>query len=134
MNLQDTLPKTNIDPDMGPMEGCFPLPTRGFLVPWDRLPGCYLLKLHPDRDPGLESSGRGRTRILWRALGSQILIGFEGPRAGLLGALGQHLRKAPTELLTPSSPTGMSARLEGGRREGGREGGRGRGTACARKL
>ena len=28
-----TLPKTNIDPDNGPMEDYFPLPTRGFQVP-----------------------------------------------------------------------------------------------------
>ena len=38
-NLQDisiyiyTLPKTNIDPDNGPMEDYFPLPTRGCQVP-----------------------------------------------------------------------------------------------------
>ena len=26
----NTLPKTNIDPDNGPLEDCFPLPTSGF--------------------------------------------------------------------------------------------------------
>ena len=28
-----TLPKTNIDPDNGPLEECFPLPTSGFQGP-----------------------------------------------------------------------------------------------------
>ena len=28
-----TLPKTNIDPDHGPLEECFPLPTSGFQGP-----------------------------------------------------------------------------------------------------
>ena len=29
----NTLPKTNIDPDNGPLEAYFPLPTSGFQVP-----------------------------------------------------------------------------------------------------
>ena len=28
-----TLPKTNMDPDNGPLEDCFPLPASGFGVP-----------------------------------------------------------------------------------------------------
>ena len=31
--IGDTLPKTNIDPDNGPMENDFPLPTSGFQGP-----------------------------------------------------------------------------------------------------
>ena len=29
-----------MDPENGPLEECFPLPTSGFEGPWDRLPGC----------------------------------------------------------------------------------------------
>ena len=33
LNIKETLPKTNIDPDNGPLEECFPLPTSGFQGP-----------------------------------------------------------------------------------------------------
>ena len=31
-----------MDPENGPLEKCFPLPTSGFQGPWDRFPGYSL--------------------------------------------------------------------------------------------
>ena len=69
-----TLPKTNIEPDNGPLEECFPLPTSGFEGPCGSSSRVYLM-LSVDLDPsGDLRADRCRHRCSVQAAGLRVVM------------------------------------------------------------